>query len=134
MWLHQVLAVTCGIFDLCCSMQDLLAVACELSCSMWDLVPRPWTKAQPLHWEHRVLATGPPRNSPLPSLNPSQPSPKHLSSVLLFLPPLWSILMSVLEMVGFHPYSFYVHNRQQIVLKNIAAVCLSHNTITTLTT
>ena len=31
-WLHQVLVVTCGIFDLRCNRQTF-------SCGMWDLVP-----------------------------------------------------------------------------------------------
>ena len=31
--------------------------------SMWDLVPWPGIKPGPLHWEHRVLATGPPGKS-----------------------------------------------------------------------
>ena len=30
---------------------------------MWDLVPRPGTKPGPLHWEHEVLAAGPPGKS-----------------------------------------------------------------------
>ena len=34
-----------------------------LSCSKWDLVPRSGIKSSPLHWEHRVLATGPPGRS-----------------------------------------------------------------------
>ena len=34
-----------------------------LSCGMWDLVPRQGSNLGPLHWEHRVLATGPPRKS-----------------------------------------------------------------------
>ena len=33
------LTLGCRIFNLCCSMQELLVVACELSCGMWDLVP-----------------------------------------------------------------------------------------------
>ena len=41
---HQVLVVALGIFN--------------LSCSVWDLVPRPGTKPSPLHWEG-VSATGP---------------------------------------------------------------------------
>ena len=34
-----------------------------LSCSMWDLVPDQRSKLGPLHWEHGVLATGPPGKS-----------------------------------------------------------------------
>ena len=33
------------------------------SCSMWNLVPWPGMEQDPLHWEHRVLTTGPPGNS-----------------------------------------------------------------------
>ena len=33
------LTLGCRIFNLCCSMQELLVVACELRCGMWDLVP-----------------------------------------------------------------------------------------------
>ena len=35
----------------------------NLCCSRWDLVPWPGIEAQPLYWECRVLATGPPGNS-----------------------------------------------------------------------
>ena len=45
MYLHQVLVVACRLF----------------SCSMWDIFPRPGMEPRPLHWEHGVLATGPPR-------------------------------------------------------------------------
>ena len=41
---------------------DLSVAACELTCSMWDLVPRPGIESCPLHWELGVLATGPPGN------------------------------------------------------------------------
>ena len=34
------------------------------NCSMWDLVPWPGINPGPLHWEHVVLATGPPGKSP----------------------------------------------------------------------
>ena len=36
-------------------------VALGLSCSMWDLVSWPGIKPGSLHWEWKVLATGPPR-------------------------------------------------------------------------
>ena len=45
---HQVLAAARGIF----------------SCIMWDLFPWSGIYLGPLHWEHRVLATGPPGKSP----------------------------------------------------------------------
>ena len=41
--------------QICCSTWDLF------SCGMWD--PWPGVKPSPLHWEYRVLATGPPRKS-----------------------------------------------------------------------
>ena len=34
-----------------------------LSCRMWNLVPHPGLNLGPLHWEHRILATGPPGKS-----------------------------------------------------------------------
>ena len=43
---------------------ESLVVACELlSWSMWDLVPDQGSNLGPLHWELRVLATGPPGKS-----------------------------------------------------------------------
>ena len=44
-WLPWVLVVACGIFS--CGIQDLVA----------------WPNLGPLHWEHRLLTTGPPRKS-----------------------------------------------------------------------
>ena len=35
------------------------------SCDVWDLVHCPGIKPRTLHWEHRILATGPPGKSPL---------------------------------------------------------------------
>ena len=35
----------------------------SFSCSTWDLVPWAGIEPSPLHWEHRVLATGPPGTS-----------------------------------------------------------------------
>ena len=37
----------------------LVAASRIFSCSLWDLVPWPGIKWGPLHWENRVLATGP---------------------------------------------------------------------------
>ena len=48
----------CGSFS--CGMRSL-------HCSKWDLVPRSGIKSSPLHWEHRVLATGLPGRSWLTS-------------------------------------------------------------------
>ena len=41
----------------------LLAAWRIFSCSMWDLDPWPGMNPEPLNWEHRVLATGPPGKS-----------------------------------------------------------------------
>ena len=35
----------------------------DLNCSVWDLVPWPGIKPQPLNWKHQVLITGPPGKS-----------------------------------------------------------------------
>ena len=35
----------------------------DLSCGMWDLVPRPGVDPGPLGWEHRIPATRPPGKS-----------------------------------------------------------------------
>ena len=48
-----------GCTGLSCGTQDLLS-----SCSMQILVPLPGIKPGPLHWEHRVLATGLPQKAP----------------------------------------------------------------------
>ena len=43
---------------------ESLDVVCELlSWSMWDLVPDQGSNLGPLHWELRVVATGPPGKS-----------------------------------------------------------------------
>ena len=41
------------IYDFCCGIQDLLVVACGIQFSDQG------SNLCPLHWEHRVLATGP---------------------------------------------------------------------------
>ena len=49
-----------------CHHSDIYLFGCPgFSCCMWDLVPWPGIKRKPqapspLHWEHRVLASGPP--------------------------------------------------------------------------
>ena len=56
-WLCRLFVVAHGIFD--------LPVACKIfRCGVWDLVPWPgrWDLGL-LHWEHVVLATGPPGRS-----------------------------------------------------------------------
>ena len=54
-WLHQVFVEICKILN--CRIR-------VLSCSMWDLVPWSGVNLGPLHWERRVLDTGPPWKSP----------------------------------------------------------------------
>ena len=51
-----IFTAVCGIFS-CCMW--------TLSCGMWNLVPRPGTEPDPLHWELEILATGPLGKSPL---------------------------------------------------------------------
>ena len=54
-----------AVLALNCSVQDILVVACELlvaTCRV--LVLLPGIKPMPLHWECRVLATGPTGKSP----------------------------------------------------------------------
>ena len=57
MWLCQALVAARGISDLPCSMQDLIVAPCELLVVACDK----GLNSGPLHWERRVLATGPPR-------------------------------------------------------------------------
>ena len=56
------------------------------SWGMWDLIPWPQEKnLDPLHWERRVLASGPPGKSPSKlAFNPSTPSWKTFMSDLGF--------------------------------------------------
>ena len=51
----------------------LYLIALGLSCSMWDLVPWPGVEPGSLHWERRVLATGPPEKSWWQSLLAGKP-------------------------------------------------------------
>ena len=53
-----VLVAACRIVHLCYDMWDLFVVACGIQ------FPDQGSNLQPLHWEHRVLATGPPAKSP----------------------------------------------------------------------
>ena len=57
-WLRQVLIAACGIFSLHCSIQDFLVAACGI------YFPDQGSNRGPLHYECRVLATGPPREVP----------------------------------------------------------------------
>ena len=59
MWLCQVSVAAWGISGLPCSMQDLRVALCQLLVAVCDKGLNPG----PLHWEHRVLATGPPGRS-----------------------------------------------------------------------
>ena len=48
-----------------CNMWDVLLGPYRIfSCGIWDLVPWPGIEPRPLHWELRVLATGPPGKFP----------------------------------------------------------------------
>ena len=51
-WLYGVFVAICKIFS---------HGMWTLSCAMWNLAP--WPGMKPLHWEHGVLATGPPGKS-----------------------------------------------------------------------
>ena len=51
--MFRLAALALQIFDLHCRMRTL-------NCGMWDLVSSQGSNLGPLHWERRVLATGPP--------------------------------------------------------------------------
>ena len=53
------LVLSCGMWDL----ESLLQCVESFSCFMRDLLPQPGMELGPLHWERRVLATGPPGES-----------------------------------------------------------------------
>ena len=60
-WLHWVLAGTCGIFSLSCDRQDFSFSMWALSCGMWNLVPWPVIKPKPPDWKLGFfLVSGPP--------------------------------------------------------------------------
>ena len=52
-WLHLVFIACTGSSIFCCDMRTF-------SCNTWDLVPDQGSNLGPLHWDHRVLASGPP--------------------------------------------------------------------------
>ena len=59
---HRIFIAVCGIFS--CSMWDLSVVACELLVATCGIqLPDQGSNLGPLHWERRVLATGPPGKS-----------------------------------------------------------------------
>ena len=64
-WLFEKLLIYLfGCVDLSCSLRDLSHVACKLwfvACEI--LFPDQESNWGPLHWEHRVLSTGPPGKS-----------------------------------------------------------------------
>ena len=63
-WLCSVLVVACGLCDLHYSMGGLLSCGMRtLSCGMWDILPEQGLNLGHLHWDYRVLATGPPGKS-----------------------------------------------------------------------
>ena len=100
-WLFEKLLIyVFGCVDLSCSLRDLSHVACKLwfvACEI--LFPDQESNWGPLHWEHRVLSTGPPGKSrnklltifPLlfhiPLLTPNSTS---VCPYLLFLASSWS--------------------------------------------
>ena len=71
-WLLRVLVIACGIFNLCFSMQALLDAACGIQ------FPDQGSNPGPRHWQHGVLATGPPGKS----------LTLHFESILQAKPPL----------------------------------------------
>ena len=54
----------CGEGQIAYFLIYLFLAAPGLHCSMWDFIFRPEIEPGPLHWECRVLATGPPGKSP----------------------------------------------------------------------
>ena len=55
---HRVLVAACRIFS--CSMWSLLTAACRLLVAASGIqLPDQGSNLDPLHWEHRVLNTGP---------------------------------------------------------------------------
>ena len=71
-WLLQVLVAARRIFELQSPLQYIGSFSCglqTLSCAMWDRVPWPGIKPSPLHWEGRLLATGPPTGKSLVQLH-----------------------------------------------------------------
>ena len=43
--------------------KNIYLTAPGLSCYVWDLVPNQEFNPDPLHWEHKILVTGPPAKS-----------------------------------------------------------------------
>ena len=80
-----------------------LAVLC-LSWGVWDLVPWPRIKPGPLHWDHGVLATGPPEKSLFPFFKTTIISPFNLvqllSCVQLFATPWTAALQASLSITN----------------------------------
>ena len=69
-WLLQVLVAAHRIFDLPAVAHGVFSCSVQtLSCAMWDRVPWPGIKPSPLHWEGRLLATGPPSGKSLVQLH-----------------------------------------------------------------
>ena len=72
--------LSCSTWDLRSSLWSW-TFSCSMwtvSYDMWDRVPWPGIQPRPLHWEHRVLATGPPGKSLTDFLN-------HLNKYLIDL-------------------------------------------------
>ena len=62
LWLYWGLVAAHGLFNAECRIFSY--GLWTLSCGKRDLVPWPGIKPGPLHWEHGVLATGPPEKFP----------------------------------------------------------------------
>ena len=65
--LQWVTLYMCHLFKKFIWLLSILVVSHQVftfHCGMWDLLPWRELKPGPLHWEHGVLATGPPENSP----------------------------------------------------------------------
>ena len=74
-WLHQVLIAACGIFSVHCSIQDVLVAACGI------YFPGQGSNRGLLHYECRVLATGPPGKSQAWHFLMWVPSAHHIQSL-----------------------------------------------------
>ena len=55
---YNILFIYLAVLGLSCSTQDLVVVVYGIQ------FPDQGSNSRALHWEHRVLATGPPRKSP----------------------------------------------------------------------
>ena len=94
-----------------------IAAVPGLSCSMGDVVPWSGIKPRPLHWEHRVLATGPPGKSHMYhfklefssflTILPGMGWLDHMVTLFLFLRVLHTVLHSGYTSLHSHQQSLY---------------------------